>query len=88
MALQVQIIPAGILLSGVAFQEGGIISVRDEADILAVPLPGIDKALLLGDLPHLLLGQLSQGELGVGQLLLIQAGQKVGLILGLVHGFI
>ena len=59
-----------------------VIAAGDKADILAVLLPGVDKALLLGNLPGLLLGQLSEGEQGVDELMLIHACQKIGLILG------
>ena len=40
------------------------------------------------DFPNLSLCQLSQGKLNVGKLLLIQAGQKIGLILGGIHRLI
>ena len=74
--------------SGVTLHERDIIPVGDEADVLAVPFPGIDEAILLRNGTHLILGQLTKGEENVGQLVLIQAGQEIGLILGKIRCFI
>ena len=84
IAVEIQIIAGRIILAGVFFHEADVIPVRNEADILAVPLAGINKILRLGNLPYLLLGQFSQRESGMHELMLIQAGQEISLILGRV----
>ena len=48
--------------------------------MLAVPLAGVHKALLLRDPAHLGLAQPAQGEQGVGQLLLGQHIQHIALV--------
>ena len=82
---QVQITARGIVLPGVALQEGGVISVGDEADVLTVPLPGVAETHFLGDGPDLLLGQFPQGKADVGELMLAEAGEEIALVLGAVH---
>ena len=67
----VQKIPGGVVFAGVAFQKCRIITVRHEADVLRVVLPGVDKAVFLRDGAYLLLGQTAEGELNPGKLLLI-----------------
>ena len=84
----VQKIPGGVVLAGVALQKGCVVAVRDEADVLRVVLPGVDEAVFLRDGAHLLLGQAAQGELNPGKLLLIQTGEEIALILGLVRRLI
>ena len=75
----------GVGLSGVAFQKAHIIPVGDKADILGIPLFGVEEALLCGDGPDVLLAfKFAQGEAGVGQLFLGQKIQDVALILGQV----
>ena len=75
----------GVGLSRVAFQEFHIIPVGDEADVLAVLLFGGDEAVFFGDGADLVLAfEFTQGETGVGQLLLGQEIQDVALILRLV----
>ena len=84
--LLIQIIAGGEGVAGVLLQKGGVIPTGDKADVLAVVLAGIDKAVLLGNLPHLLLGQRAQRELNVGKLLLAETGEKIGLVFGGVCG--
>ena len=88
MTAFVQKIPGGVVLTCVAFQKCRVVAVRDEADVLRVVFPGVDEAVFLRDGAHLLLGQAAQGELNPGKLLLIQTGEKIGLILGLVRRLI
>ena len=77
----VQVVPLGIGFAGVALHKGRIVPVGHEADVLAVVLPGGDKALEPGNFPNLGLGQLPQREEGVGQHLLGQGVQEIGLVL-------
>ena len=49
-------------------------------------LPGIDEALRFRNLPDLGLGQLSQREQGVGQLLLGERIEDIALVLRPIHG--
>jgi len=58
--------PAGILL-----KKRCIISAGNKADILAVPLPGVDQSLGFCNFPDLCLGQCAQGEETVGKLRLV-----------------
>ena len=88
LAALVQKISLGIGLSGVALQKGGVVPVRHEADVLAVVLPGGDKAVFFRYGADLGLGQFPQGEEGVLQHILGQAVEKIGLILGLICGLI
>ena len=41
-------------LPGIAFDEIPIVPVHDEADVLRIMLPGVNKSVLLRKLPHLL----------------------------------
>ena len=81
LAGKVQVIALGVALSGMLFQEGEIIPVRNKADILAVPLFGVQKPFFLSNFPDLLFGQLPQRKQGVGKLMLVQAVEKISLIL-------
>lgn len=67
----VQKIPGGVVFAGVAFQKSRVVTIRHEADVLRVVLPGVDKAVFLRDGAYLLLGQTAEGELNPGKLLLI-----------------
>ena len=51
-------------------------------------LSGVEKALGFGNFPNLRLGKPAQRELDVGQLLLAEASQKIGLVLGPIRRFI
>src|SRR6185503_851111 len=62
------------------------VAIGDEADALALRLRGGRQAEVAGDLPDLRLGQLAEGEPGVGELLLPEPVQEVGLVLVLVAG--
>ncbi len=70
-----------IVRPGSAADKGAVVPVGYKADVLAVPLAGVEQAGLCGDLPHLFLGQLPQREQGPGQLLLVKDGQYVALVL-------
>ena len=81
----IQEVPGAQLPAGVFLQKGGVVPAGHKADVLAVVLPGVQEAVLCGNFPDLLLGEAPQGELHPGQLLLTQAGQKIGLVLGPVR---
>ena len=85
VALQVEIIPLRIVLAGIAAHECHVIPVGDKADVLAVPFAGIDKAVLICDLPCLGLRQAAEGQERMGELFLGQAVQNVGLVLGCIR---
>ena len=86
LAVYVQILSCRIGFAGVAGEKSGVVPIGNKADILAVVLAGVDEALLLGNLPDFFFGQVPQRELNVGHLILIQTGQKIGLILGSIFG--
>ena len=75
-------IPGNEMLPGVFLQERAVVSFGDEADVLAVTLFRVDKAVGLRDFPDLRLGQIPQRKQGVGQLLLRQKVEHVSLVLG------
>ena len=81
LPLKVQKVTLGEGLSGVALQKRAVIPVGNEADVLTVPLPGVDKTVFPGDFPDLRLGQISQRKPDLGKLFLIPAGQEVGRLL-------
>ena len=62
-----------------------IIAVRHEADVLAVRLIRVHKAVLRRDAPRLLLCIFPQGEQRVRQLLLSEAVQHIALVLGRIE---
>ena len=62
-----------------------VFAVRHKADVLAVVLSGVDKSMGLGNLPHLGLMEAPQGEQRMGQLVLGQHIQEIGLVLGTVR---
>ena len=88
LPLKVQKIALRVGFPGVALQKRAVVPIGDKADILTVPFPGVDKAIFLSNFPNLRFCQITQRELDMGQLLLIEAGQKVSLILGGIGGFI
>ena len=85
LAGSVDKLAGGVGFSGVFLQEFGIVAVGDEADILGILLLRGDEAAFPGDGTDLVLaGKLPQGEAGMGQLLLGQEIEDIGLILRLV----
>ena len=74
-------------LSGVLLDEGRIVTVRNEADILAVRFVSIDEALLLRDLTDFFLGVGTEREECVGKLILSHGVEHIALILGRVESF-
>ena len=74
-------LPAGPLTQGVA-----VVAAGHEADLLALGLVGGRQAETSGHVPDLRLGQVAEREPGVGQLILAQAVQEVGLVLVRVTG--
>ena len=67
-------------LPRILLNEAGVVVVGDKADLLAVLFMGHLKPQLLRHLPDLLLRVLSHRHQGVGQLILGQIVQGVGLI--------
>ena len=68
-------------LAGIAAEEGGVVTVWDEADILTVPPMSVDQAEFFCDGANLFLGKLAKREGCVGKLVLVQPGKEIGLIL-------
>ena len=60
-----------------------VVDVAEEADALRVLAVGIDEMLALGDLAHLVLHIMADGEEGLGELPVVDLGKEVGLVL---HG--
>ena len=87
VAALIQIIAGRVDLAGIALQKCQIVTVGDEAYVLAVTLFGVQKALLLRNRPGFCLGQLAQRETGMPQLMLGKGVEEIGLILGLIHRF-
>ena len=77
-------ITGGVRFSGVPTDESGIVSIRDETDILTVRLSGVKKAQTVRQLPGLRLTEGTQWKLGVGQLLLSQHVEHIALVLACV----
>ena len=53
-----------------------------------IPFPGCDEPFLLCDFPGLGFGKTTQREQNMGQLMLIQAGKEVSLVLAVIFCFI
>ena len=77
-------VPAIRHFAAVAFDECRIVSVRDETDFLAIGFVRNRKLILAGDLAHLRLAEISQGENGPGKLFLVQLKQEIRLVFFLV----
>ena len=85
LAAFIQKIAGLIALSRVMLHKGHVISVGHKTDVLGVLLPGIDEALLPGNGPGLLLGEIAKGKQCPGQLLLGQAVEHIALVLGRIR---
>ncbi len=72
-------------LAEVSVDESRIVAVGNEANLLAVGLRGHRQSQLASQIAHLRLGVSAQGKIGAGQLLLLQAEEEIGLVLGVVH---
>ena len=57
VAVPVDVVAAGDGGAGEVLDEPTVVAVGHEADVLAIPFPGVQEAVLGGDLPHLHLGQ-------------------------------
>ena len=68
------------------FDDPGIVSIGDEADILTVGFPGVDKALRFGNGSGLRFGQSPQGKARMGQLVLRHVVEHIALILLHIQG--
>ena len=75
-----------VLLVEVGLEEGVVVAAGDEADLLRVGLVGDGEACVGGHLADCGLLHLAEGEEGAGELLLSQAEEEVGLVLGVVGG--
>ena len=75
-----------ILLREVGAQEGLVVAIGDEADLLRVGLGGDFEAGLGSEDADVWLTHFTEGEQGVGELVLRQAKEEVGLILGAISG--
>ncbi|MPM25823.1 hypothetical protein SDC9_72323 [bioreactor metagenome] len=65
--------------------KGGIITIGSKADILTVPLFGVDQPVLLRNLPDLCFVETAQGKQGAAQLVLRQHVKKIALVLAAVQ---
>ena len=74
------------LLVEVGLEEGVVVAAGDEADLLRVGLRGYGEAGVGGHLADGGLLHLAEGEEGAAELLLREAEEEVGLVLGLVGG--
>ena len=62
-----------------------VVARRDEADVLAVGLPGVGEIRPDSQVPYLLLAVPAHGQQGMGKLLLAHTVQDVGLVLPVVN---
>ena len=62
-----------------------VVARRDEADVLAVGLPGVGEIRPDSQLPYLLLAVPAYGQQGLGKLLLTHTVQDIGLVLPVVN---
>ncbi len=72
-------------LAKVGIDERRVIAIWDETDLLAVGLGGHRQTQLARQLAHLRLGVSAQRKIRARQLMLLQAEEKIGLILGVVR---
>src|ERR1019366_1608601 len=72
------------LLAEVGIDERGVVTVRDEADLLAVGLFGHRQSELTGELADLGLPERAHREERPGELVLRQAEQEIRLVLALI----
>src|SRR5580704_4450569 len=72
-------------LAKVSVDECRVVAVGNEADLLAIRLGGDGQSQFASQFANLRLGVTSQRKIGARQLLLFQAEQKIGLILGVVR---
>ena len=75
-----------VLLVEVGLEEGVVVAAGDEADLLRVGLGGDVEAGFGGHLADGGLLHLAEGEEGAGELVLREAEEEVGLVLGVVGG--
>ena len=85
IAVHVQKPSRHVLFSGGAADEGGVVAVRHEADVLTVPLFGVDEAVFLCNAAHLRLGEATQRKQSVGKLVLRQHIEEITLVLAAVQ---
>ena len=74
-----------IVFPGMRPDHSGVVAVRYEANILAVRLVGIEKAVFFGDAAHIRFSQCTQREKCVRKLILSQRIQHIALILRFVQ---
>jgi hypothetical protein len=73
------------LLAEVGVDEGGVVAVGDETDLLGVVFGGDADAEFRGERAHLGLGHAAERKQRAGELFLPDAEQEVGLVLAEVH---
>ena len=83
----IQKVPLRKGFAGVRLNKRAVIAAGNEADVLAVPPPGVDKAQALRQLPDLPLLQVPQGESHPGQLPLSQGIEEITLVFSGVQSF-
>src|SRR6185369_2933108 len=73
--------------SSLTLHDGGVaVLLRDEADLVRLLLAGHGQAGRAGDLAHLRLRHLAEGEERVAELLLGELEEEIRLVLGAVDG--
>ena len=72
-------------LAEIGIDERRVVAVGDEADLLAIGLGGHRQSQLARQLAHLRLGVAAERKIRSRQLLLLQAEEKIGLILRTVR---
>ena len=73
------------LLSQIRLHEGGVVAIRDEADLLAVLLLGDRQSQTARDLPDLALVHLADRKQSPRKLRLRQSEEEIGLVLAPIH---
>ena len=87
ISIRIQECTRYIVLSGVSFQKGNIIAVRDKTDILTVRFSSVDEAIFFCQPANLGLLHVPKGKHCVRQLLLGHGIKYIALILCFVQGF-
>ena len=86
ISLLVNKIPCHPGIFGVVLDHASIVPVWHKANVLAVRLVCVDEAILLCNLPHLRLPQITEWKLCMRKLLLRHRIEDIALVLGFVQG--
>ncbi len=77
------------MFAGIVLDEVTVVTIHHEADVLGIVLPGIEKTILLGQRPYLVLAFVfAQRKGGMGQLLLTQEIEHIALVLLQIPGLL